>query len=543
MPDPTPSGPGRDRGVRVRAGLRALPTRVRGLLRRRRPSGRHLVALTVSWLLLAAALAVVLFLSGSRGTVIAGHDATVRPSVDGYATVDTGPYIPSFRLPTGGRLGASIDLGTTDLRSYEALIERYAFIASQPEGQVAKVRDVLTDLAVDSAIMGLLGGLLAPGLVLLVGRERWRQLAHPLTVRRTVTAGLAVALLAASVAVIRDEATPPVDAGDWVTLREALPDLEIPDEAAGIEVREGLMTSGTRRLVESAIDTYRKSLTFYRSIVESAPAALAGQLRTPAEDEVVALLVSDRHDNVGMDPVARAVADAGGATFLLDAGDDTSTGSAWEAFSLESLDEAFADFDERYAIAGNHDNGDFVVEHFGNLGFTTLDGEVIDGPGGIRLLGASDVRSSGLGSWRDERGISFDEQRMLLADLACERDAEGDRVSTLLVHDANSGREALTRGCVDLVLGGHLHVQLGPTSVVGENGRTGWTYTNGTTGGAAFALAIGSKLRREAQVTLVTYRDGRPAGVQPVSVRTTGDLVVGDYVELTFDEPEGALPE
>ena len=38
------------------------------------------------------------------------------------------------------------------------------------------------------------------------------------------------------------------------------------------------------------------------------------------------LLVSDRHDNIGMDQVARAVADAGGATAVFDAGDDTSTG-------------------------------------------------------------------------------------------------------------------------------------------------------------------------------------------------------------------------
>jgi len=507
-----------------------------GRFRRPRTSRRHLAALTVSWLLLAVPLAVVLFLSGSRSTVVAGHNATVRPTVDGFATLDLGPYIPSFRLPTGGRLGASIDLGATELSSYEALIERYAFIASQPEGQVAKVRSTLADLAVDSAILGALGGLVAPALVLLVGRERWRQLAHPWTVRRAGFALLGLAVVAGSVVVIRDN-EPAVETGSWVPLQDAVPDLVIPAEAAAIQVESGLITSGTRRLVESALDTYRKSLDFYRGIVDAAP-ALTTQLRTPQEGEVVGLLVSDRHDNVGMDPVARAIADAGGATFLLDAGDDTSTGSSWEAFSLESLDEAFDDMDDRYAIAGNHDNGDFVVEHFDKLGFTTLQGEVVEGPGGIRLLGASDVRSSGLGSWRDERGISFAEQSSRLADLACEQDADGERVSTLLVHDANSGREALARGCVDLVLGGHLHVQVGPTEVFGENGRTGWTYTNGTTGGAAFAVAIGSKLRRDAQVTLVTYRDGRPAGVQPVVVRTTGELVAGDYTELTFDEPE-----
>ncbi len=114
----------------------------------------------------------------------------------------------------------------------------------------------------------------------------------------------------------------------------------------------------------------------------------------------------------------------------------------------------------------------------------------------------------------------------------CELDAQGDRIATLLVHDANLGATALERGCTDLVLAGHLHVQVGPDRVDGENGKAGYTYTNGTTGGAAYAVAIGSKLRRDAQFTLVTYREGRPVGIQPVMVRTTGKIMVADYVPL-----------
>ena len=61
--------------------------------------------------------------------------------------------------------------------------------------------------------------------------------------------------------------------------------------------------------------------------------------------------------------------------------------------------------------------------------------------------------------------------------------------------------------------------QVGPTRVVGENGKVGYTYTNGTTGGAAYAIALGSKLRRDAEFTFVTYKVGRPVGIQPVTVR------------------------
>ena len=171
-------------------------------------------------------------------------------------------------------------------------------------------------------------------------------------------------------------------------------------------------------------------------------------------------LISDRHDNIGMDAVARAVADVGGATAVFDAGDDTSTGERWEAFSLDSVASAFEDLD-RFGVAGNHDHGSFVTNYLSDLGWTMLDGEVVEGPGGSTLLGVDDPRSSGLGNWRDESGLSFTEVGSRLSDVACDSE---ERVSTILVHDANLADEALERGCVDLVVGGHLHVQEGPTS-------------------------------------------------------------------------------
>ncbi len=85
-----------------------------------------------------------------------------------------------------------------------------------------------------------------------------------------------------------------------------------------------------------------------------------------------------------------------------------------------------------------------------------------------------------------------------------------------------------------------LHVRAGPDRVIGENGAVGYTYTTGTTGGAAYAIAIGSKPRREAGMTLVTYRDGRPVGVQAVILQTNGVFEVDDFVALSpADAPAG----
>ncbi len=484
------------------------------------------------WAAVAVPVAAVTFAHSSDTTTVAGHEAVVSPTFDGWATLDLGPYLPSLRYPAGRRLGAHIDLGSTHLSSYEALISRYAAIGAQPEGEIAKVGASLRDMALGSMLTGAVAGLAGPALWTLLGARRRAELYQQVTARRAAVAGLSGAVVVAALIQPWAPPNPALDQeASWRPLEDELPDVPIPEQARPLEVETGLFTTGTRRLAESMLDTYSRSVTFYDELIEAVP-DIAGQIRTPAEDETVALLVSDRHDNVGMDKVARAIGDAGGATVLIDAGDDTSTGSSWEAFSLDSLDRVFEDYGHRFAVVGNHDEGDFVGKYLHELGFTRLDGEQEDGPDDIRFFGADDPRSSGLGSWRDETGLSFTEHAERVANQVCEYDEEGDRIATLVVHDANTGRYALERGCVDLVVGGHIHTQLGPTEFVGDNGEVGYSYTNGTTGGAAFALAIGSKLRRDAQVTLLTYRDGRPVGIQPVTIRTVGDFRVGPYLEL-----------
>ncbi len=247
------------------------------------------------------------------------------------------------------------------------------------------------------------------------------------------------------------------------------------------------------------------------------------------------MLVSDRHDNIGMDRVARAIGDRAGATVVLNAGDDTSTGQPWEAFSLDSVSAAFEDYD-RFAVPGNHDSGDFVGNYLDDLGWTILHGGVVEGPGGGPLTGLADPRSSGLGNWRDETGLSFTEVGERFSEEVCAAD---ERIATVLVHDVNLARQALADGCADLVVGGHVHVKIGPTRVEGADGQVGYSYTTGTTGGAAYAIAIGSKPRREAMVTLITYgEDGRPAGLQPVTLQTNGSFVVGPYDELELTPAE-----
>ena len=456
----------------------------------------------------------------------------VRPNLSGHAVLLTGPVLPDVRIADAGPVGVDIRLDKTDATSTDELARRYAYIASQPEGQIAKVREVVTDMLLSAALCGAVLGLVPIGVWALVGRSRRRELAGRVRLPQALVGVGVVAVV--TVCLLQPWTTgepTEEDADEWISVQDFLgPQVVVPDGLDDIEVRGDVTTRQTRRLVESAIDTYDKSKVFYAAAVEAAATLV---LRQPEEGDTVVAFVSDRHDNIGMDPVARAIADRAGATAVFDGGDDTSSGKSWEAFSLDSVSKAFDGLD-RWAVAGNHDHGDFVHDYLDSRGWTMLDGEVVEGPGGTTLLGVDDPRSSGLGSWRDETGLSFGEVESRLADAACEAE---ERVTTMLVHDANLGREALARGCVDLVLGGHLHVRSGPTRVEGPGGEVGHTYTTGTTGGAAYAIALGSKPRRAADVSLVTYRDGRPAGIQWVTLQPNGEFQVGDYVSL-IDPPE-----
>jgi hypothetical protein len=491
---------------------------------RRLAVGVLLVGLSVA---LGISVAVSLFLNSSRTVVLVGHDTVVRPTLGGDAVIETGPLLPDFRLRDVGPVGVDLTLGKTEVGSIEELVDRYAYIAADPRAPVEKVRDVVVDMAVTAGLRGLGVGLVPVAVFLLLGRHRRGELFRGLGTRQGAVAG--VLLLALPLLVWQpwetDEETQE-DQGSWETLAEfAGEGVVLPAELRDVEVRTGPVASQSRRLLLSAVDTYDKSKEFYSTAAGSAADL---ELHQPGEGETVALLVTDRHDNIGMDRVARAIGEAAGATVVLDGGDDTSTGQPWEGFSLDSLSSTFEDWD-RFGVAGNHDHGDFVSTYLADQGWTMLDAEAVDAPWGGTLLGVDDPRSSGLGSWRDETGLSFTEVGLRLADAACAAAADGERVSTVLVHDANLGKEALLRGCVDLVVGGHTHVQDGPVVVSGEDGSVGYTWTNGTTGGAAYAFALGSKPRRDADVSLITYAEGRPVGLQWVRLRTNGTWRVGEW--------------
>jgi predicted phosphodiesterase len=477
------------------------------------------------------------FIHSEREVVIGAHDATVHPTFTGYARIDFGTLIPQIRLPAEAPLGLGVDvrLGDSEITNLDQLVARDAAIAAQPQGEIASVRSTITSMLVDAAMRALGTALLAVLVAVLawraIGQSRrrmiWAAARHPQRRQVLGAAGVAVITIAALVLAAAPDRPRP-DEQTWVPIDSVFPELPSDQVLDKVEIVEGASTSGSRAIVEGALATYRTSVSFYGQL---AVRASTTDVRTPLEGETTALVVTDRHDNIGMDPVVRAIADRARARMLIDLGDDTSNGGTWETFSINSLARQFRDFDV-VSVAGNHDTGSTVPKQMKDKGFTVLDGKPVT-VGGVRFLGSSDPRSSGLTAGysgeASDNSIALRRQDEALEKAAC----DDGNVSVIAVHSPSSASRAAASGCADLVLSGHLHRQVGPTAVNGTNGRTTTTLTTGSTGGAVYAFALGSKLRREAQVTIVTFADGKPVGLQPVSFEPGGIIQVADYSPIT----------
>jgi predicted phosphodiesterase len=499
---------------------------------------RGLKILLLALLAVGVALptAYTTFIHSERHIVIGAHDATVQPNFSGHAGLDFGPLIPRVRLPAGTPLGIGVEItmGESEVSDLNQLVARDAVIASQPQGEIAAVRSSIRSMAVDAALRALGTAVLAVLLAVLawraVGSDRrrqiWASVRHPHRRQAWTGAGLGVVTLAA-LALVAVPERPQAEDTAWVPIDSVFPQLPRDNVLDTVEIAEGASTSGGKALVEGALSTYRASVAFYGKLALQAATV---DVRKPLEGEKTAIVVTDRHDNIGMDPVVKAVADRARAGMVIDLGDDTSSGASWEAFSINSLAREFRGFDI-VSVAGNHDTGPYVHQQMEDKGFTVLGGEPVT-VDGIRFLGNSDPRSSGLtagysGNESDNiAAIRGEDEELTKA--ACDA---GD-VSVIAVHSPTSARRAAASACADLVLSGHLHRQVGPTVVAGDNGRSTVTLTTGTTGGAVYAFALGSKLRRDAQVTIVTFADGRPVGLQPVTFPTGGQIRVEDYVPV-----------
>ncbi|HWD80768.1 MAG TPA: metallophosphoesterase, partial [Kribbella sp.] len=480
-------------------------------------------ALSLLFAVTSVVVGLLVFTNDSERVTIGAHAATVSPTFDGHATLDLGAVLPRLRMASNDPfgLGVNIDVQETDASNLTDLINRDALIAAQPEGEIARIRQAVQEMAVDDALAGAGTGLLVVVVVAtlwtMIGVRRRRELWHLVhrherrVEHRAIVVLVAMLITIASIfgpGRIRGVEAPPTQ---WTPLAKLLPQLDLDNQLQGVEVASGFSTTGGIGVIKTAVETYQRSTRFYGQLTAKI-GDVKTQIHQPGKEETVAIQVNDRHDNIGMDPFAAEVAKVAGAKLLIDAGDDTSSGQEWELFSINSLRQHFKDF-KVVAVAGNHDAGGHVEAAMRKSGFTVLDSKPVE-VDGIRFLGDSDPTRTGLGSADQPGDETTGQQSERLADIACAQPRD-KRIATFVVHDPSSFADTAARGCATLLVSGHLHRQVGPETKV-VDGKPVTTYTNGTTGGAAYAFALGYTLRRPGEVTLITYLKGEPVGLQTV---------------------------
>ncbi|HEY0471930.1 MAG TPA: metallophosphoesterase [Kribbella sp.] len=496
-------------------------------------------ALVAVWLVASVGIGLLGFANDSQRVTIGAHATQISPTFDGQATLDLGAVLPRLRLGMNLplNLGVNIDVQETDANNLTDLLNRDALIASQPDGEIARIRAVIREMAADNAIAGAGSGLLVAVLIgttwAMIGARRRRELFVLLHSSENRVRHRALVILVAMLITIASIFGPGRVRGPeaalttWKPLAALLPEFSLDSRLAQVEVATGFSTTGGIGLIRTAVRTYQQSTQFYGRLRDRVP-QVGGPIHQATAGETVAVMVNDRHDNIGMDPVAAQVGKVAGAKVVIDAGDDTSGGEAWEVFSINSLAQQFHNL-KVVAVGGNHDAGGIIVNAMKKNNFVVLESKPVEVEG-IRFLGDSDPTKTGLGAADVPGKETKAQQGTRLADIACAETGK-NQISTLVVHDPRSGAETAARGCASLVLSGHLHHQVGPDTKVLE-GRSVTTYTNGTTGGAAYSFSLGSALRMPGEITLITYVKGQPVGVQTVVAQVNGDITVGTYRQI-----------
>src|SRR3546814_14932636 len=80
-------------------------------------------------------------------------------------------------------------------------------------------------------------------------------------------------------------------------------------------------------------------------------------------------------------------------------------------------------------------------------------------------------------------------------------------------------------------------MEAGQTALGCVNGEVGYRYGNGASGGEAYAVAVGRKMRRADDISLIIYRDERPVGIEVVTLETNGGFEVEEWTELDYQAP------
>jgi hypothetical protein len=313
------------------------------------------------------------------------------------------------------------------------------------------------------------------------------------------------------------------------------------------------------RYVNSVVNNNK---TFYKGVVGSAVQQFtpeyAAQLPPEGTHIVPILAYSDRHCNVGMDPVLAENAKLYHVKLAISAGDDDFSGTLPFEFACTS---ELASYFKALGIAevsvlGNHDSSSATdpaqdyntAEWEASQGIHVLGGEPVviklpDG-GSIVLLGDRDPRRSRLGHAivTVGGGSEADALQTEAQDLAAAACKLPTPVDILVTHSPSVAVTAINDGCgnINFSYSGHLHEYF-PPELMGYDslGRPVYREIGGTSGGAKEDTPTFGPLQEPAPFDILYWNSETRQVIGTIHnvAMPNGTEILGSYIPLQTTAP------
>jgi predicted phosphodiesterase len=203
---------------------------------------------------------------------------------------------------------------------------------------------------------------------------------------------------------------------------------------------EGLGSEVTRILYKTVKDNDEKALRFVDDVGVKLFALLNKKLYKTNEEQDAILLVSDIHDNIYMAKLAAQIARDTDAVFVLDDGDITTAGTAFEKYYVNKILGYFTNLKIPYIFTtGNHDKKDTVKQVIAAGGIAFTDKADIIEVGSYRIAAANDpyfyITDFKSEKEKDARTSAVEARAKVLSKLINKSEEEGENIDLVLVHD------------------------------------------------------------------------------------------------------------
>ncbi|MDR3305231.1 MAG: metallophosphatase family protein [Clostridiales Family XIII bacterium] len=278
----------------------------------------------------------------------------------------------------------------------------------------------------------------------------------------------------------------------------------------------------------------RQAMEYVNEVIRSVDIAMdAAKYRTDWRYDMI-VQVSDIHDNFYMAMIAAEIAKNAGARIVIDSGDLTTAGTAFENYYVQKIVGAFTSLDMTYVfVTGNHDT-DETAEQAAGAGAVVLNG--VAEVGGYRFAGIADPRhyimSESAAGTGGKQAAAVAEASDALGQMVRESAEKGEPVDFAVAHIPEIGADARKDGDIRYQFSGHKHADNFAEKRDGGGVVFIANNTNGANRDLSDAMLLTGIGKPSKPITIPVYLVTRYADM--------GGHAINYYYEVTF-APDGTV--